>query len=269
MQLSHPAGPEVVVEEAQPGSNLLRLVIIAVGALTLFVCACFALFLAYSQFTQNQALALANATATRTRVFAATWTPTTTDTPEPTGTPRPTSTTTQTPTDTPTETATPIEPTATRTPRAPTNTPRPRPTNTPRPKPTNTPLPPPPPTNTPTPSFSFSITSKRSYMNGGSLGVFGTVRDRNSNLVSGMWVVVQPSSGNARATSSSGGFLHGDSSRNYEISNVSGLGPGTYTVWLAHKIGNDYFQDSTGVSITITPLDSGSTQWWGIDFRQN
>src|SRR5207237_9835588 len=111
MQLTHPAAPEVVVEEAQPGSNLLRLVIIAVGALTLFVCACFALFLAYSQFTQNQALALANATATCTRVFAATWTPTATDTPDPTATPRPTATPTPTPTDPPTAPETPIEPT--------------------------------------------------------------------------------------------------------------------------------------------------------------
>jgi hypothetical protein len=266
MQTPGQNAPEMVVEELQASNNLLRAAIIALGALTLLVCACFALFLAYNQYSQNQALALANVTATRTRVFAATWTPTATDTPEPTGTPRPTATPTNTPTATPPPTDTPPEPTDTNTPRAPTNTPRPRPTNTPRPRATNTPVPPPPaPTNTPVPSFAYRITSQISYKNEGSMGVFGTVRDRNGNLVVGMYVCVLGSAGHGYAAPTTT-----RSDRNYEVSSTAnGLPAGQYTVYLASSSSCGNAQQSPAVSINITPLDSGSTQWWGINFQQN
>jgi hypothetical protein len=272
MQRAESSTPEVVVEELQAGNNLLRLALIALGAVAFFVCACIALFLAYSQYTQNQALTLADITATRTRVFAATWTPTTTDTPEATGTPRPTATTTRTPTTTPTETDTPIPPTDTNTPRPPTNTPRPRPTNTPRPRPTNTPVPPPAPTNTTAPSYQYSITSQRSYQNEGSLGIFGTVRDRSGNLIGGASVLVITSGGAGLVASTTGNFLNNSSDRNFEISSdprYGSLGPGTYTVYVATKVGSDYSQISPSVSVTIRPVGGGATQWWGIDFRQN
>lgn len=270
------AEPEVVVEggeSAARSERTWRIATIAVIVLTLFVCLCFGGILMLNPFQPGGSNALAAPTATRRGAgFAATWTPTPTDTATPTAPPRPTATSTSTPTATATASNTPVPATPTRTPPPPTNTARPRPTNTPRP-PTNTPVPPPTATNTP--SYQFSVSSPTSYFNQGSMGVFGTVRDRNGNLTGDVKVMVA-SGTNAYVATSAAGFINNSTDRNFEISNANGLGSGTYIVYAAIKVGSDYVPASPSVTVNITPLNDACnkagdtcTQWWKIEFKQN
>ena len=276
MQNRDASAPEVVVEGGSERSERTwRIATLAVVGLTVFVCLCFAgvLLLNTNLLGLGSQGPASAASPTRRSAFAATWTPTPTETATPTAPPRPTATPTRTPTLTPIPTNTPVPPTATNTPRPPTNTPRPRPTNTPRPTatPTHTPVPP---TNTPTYLFRIEP-APVSYQNCGSLGVFGTVRDRNGNLIGEMRVLVAAPSGNAFVATSTGNYINNSTDRNFEISNANGLGAGTYTVFLATKVGNDYIPASGSASVNISPLgdacgsEGNRTQWWKVEFRQN
>ncbi|MBI5876128.1 MAG: hypothetical protein HZB53_00640 [Chloroflexi bacterium] len=271
------AEPEVVVEggeSAARSERTWRIATIAVIVLTLFVCLCFGGILVLNPFQPGGSNALAAPTATRRGAgFAATWTPTPTDTATPTAPPRPTATSTSTPTATATASNTPVPATPTRTPPPPTNTARPRPTNTPRP-PTSTPVPPPTATNTP--SYQFSVSSPTSYFNQGSMGVFGTVRDRNGNLVGDVKIEVIAPSGSGLEATTTPNFKTGSTDRNFEVSNADGLTPGTYAVFARIKVGSDYMVVSPSVTVNITPLNDACnkagdacTQWWKIEFKQN
>lgn len=270
------AEPEVVLEDGEQAARSersWRIATIAVIVLTVFVCVCFGGILVLNPFQSGVAGVVAPPTATRRGAgFAATWTPTPTDTSTPTAPPRPTATATSTPTATATPTNAPPPATPTNTPRPPTSTPRPRPTATRRP-PTSTPVPAPTATNAPT--FQFSVSSPNSYFNTGSLGVFGTVRDRNGNLLGDVKILVAAGS-NAYVATSSSTYIHGSTDRNYEISNVNGMSPGTYAVYATVKVGADYAPVSPSVSVNVTGLSddctragANCTQWWRVDFKQN
>lgn len=264
MQVTRDSAPQVVVEGQSREENRWRIATLVVLGLTVFACVCFGGILTVNSM-QLGGIGADNPSPTATKrgqVFAATWTPTPTDTASPTAPPRPTATDTATPTQTPTPTNTPIPPTATSTRPPPTKTPTRRPpTSTPRPRPTNTPVPPP-------GGFSLRITSVRTYPNCCSLGVFGTIRNSGGGLMGGVNVRVIPAGGNTGLqTTSSGGFIGGGSDRNYEFSNASGMGAGTYTVVAVDALGQAV---SPSRQITVCGMGNAScAQWVAVDFQQN
>jgi hypothetical protein len=264
VQVTRSSAPQVVVEEQSMEENRWRIATLVVLGLTVFACICFGGVLTANSM-QFGAAGADSPTPKPTKsgqVFAATWTPTPTDTASPTAPPRPTATDTATPTETPTPTNTSIPPTATNTPRPPTKTPTRRPpTNTPRPRPTNTPVPPP-------GGFPLRITSVRTYPNCCSLGVFGTIRTNGSGLMGGVNVRVIPvGSSTGLQTTSAGGFIGGGTDRNYEISNASGMGAGTYTVVAVDAFGTAV---SPATQVTVCGMGSAScAQWIAVDFQQN
>lgn len=105
--------------------------------------------------------------------------------------------------------------------------------------------------------------------------MFGTVRDRNGNLLGDVKILVAAGS-NAYVATSSSTYIHGSTDRNYEISNVNGMSPGTYAVYATVKVGADYAPVSPSVSVNVTGLSddctragANCTQWWRVDFKQN
>lgn len=113
-----------------------------------------------------------------------------------------------------------------------------------------------------------------SYANCISFGIFGTVRDRNGNLLGGEKVRIA-AGGNAYVATSAGGFINNSTDRNYEVNNSNGLAPGTYAVYAANAAGDAI---SAAVNVKVMGLEgacgedgkpTGGTQWWKVELRQN